>query len=284
MARQLHPLELLGAGTGPVAVVVAHPDDEIIGAGHLLRSLPDAVIIYVTDGAPHDMADARAAGCMTREAYAERRRRERAAALTEVGLGPDRTRDLGAVDQQASYELSALALRLRATLDALRPAAVLTHSYEGGHPDHDATAFIVHAAAGPQLGSSRRPTTRGGAPPIIELTSYHASGGRRVVGVFIPHPAAGPEVSLALTAAARRRKARLYAYHRSQIRVLADCQVDVERFRRAPAYDFSRPPHAGVLWYERFGWGMPGGGRQWRALAAAARAELGLVRSDGGSP
>ena len=33
-------------------------------------------------------------------------------------------------------------------LDDVRPDVVLTHAYEGGHSDHDATAFAVHLAAG----------------------------------------------------------------------------------------------------------------------------------------
>src|ERR1051325_102266 len=43
------------ARTAPrVVVVVAHPDDEAIGAGAVLRGLPDATVVHVTDGAPGD--------------------------------------------------------------------------------------------------------------------------------------------------------------------------------------------------------------------------------------
>jgi hypothetical protein len=53
--------------------------------------------------------------------------------------------------------------------------------------------------------------------------------------------------------------------------------VDVERFRRAPCYDFARAPHEGKLYYENFDWGMSG--VHWRRLAQAAIATLRLERT-----
>ena len=57
-------------------IVAAHPDDEIIGAGAQLPRLSQAYFLHLTDGAPKDMRDASALGFVTREAYAEARRRE----------------------------------------------------------------------------------------------------------------------------------------------------------------------------------------------------------------
>lgn len=70
---------------GGVAVIAAHPDDEIIGVGAHLALWKGVRILYVTDGAPRDMRDAVAAGCVEREAYAGRRRRESRVALAMVG-------------------------------------------------------------------------------------------------------------------------------------------------------------------------------------------------------
>jgi N-acetylglucosamine malate deacetylase 2 len=41
-----------------------------------------------------------------------------------------------------------------------------------------------------------------------------------------------------------------------------------ERFRDAPAYDFTRPPHEGPLMYERWNFDLSGAG--WRKCACAA--------------
>ncbi|HEU4628136.1 MAG TPA: PIG-L family deacetylase [Gemmatimonadaceae bacterium] len=260
---------------GPRTLVVcAHPDDETIGAGARLGALCDVTLVHVTDGAPTDLRDAHALGIADRETYARARRRERAAALVLAGVDARRVLDLGVVDQEASRALAPLARRLETLLARLRPEVVLTHPYEGGHPDHDATAFAVHAAVG------RLAAGGGVAPVVLEMTSYHARGRELVTGEFLDAPTAaavrGAARTVALDAAARDRKRRMLACYATQARVLAPFDVKEERFRIAPAYDFTRPPHDGRLWYEWFGWGGLTGAR-WRALAADALRALGLA-------
>ena len=57
-------------------IIVAHPDDESIGAGARLRKLGDAWVVDVTDGAPRDVECARRHGYDTPEEYAAARRTE----------------------------------------------------------------------------------------------------------------------------------------------------------------------------------------------------------------
>ena len=63
----------------------------------------------------------------------------------------------------------------------------------------------------------------------------------------------------------------------SQRDLLAAFGTKVERFREAPDYDFTKPPHLGELHYERLGWGITG--EIWRQHAAAALDALGLRAS-----
>jgi len=132
---------------GGVCAIVAHPDDEIAFAGLLLADRGREVhLVHLTDGAPADPWFALRAGCETREAYATLRARELEAALEVMGLAAARRTSLGARDQEAALALVELTRALAWVLEDERPALVLTHAYEGGHPDHDAAAFASRAA------------------------------------------------------------------------------------------------------------------------------------------
>ena len=70
--------------------MVAHPDDEVIGASALLMRVPELRLLHVTDGAPRDLRDAQAAGFAGWQDYAQARGHELAAALALAGIAADR--------------------------------------------------------------------------------------------------------------------------------------------------------------------------------------------------
>jgi len=248
-------------------VVVAHPDDETVGAGAALPYLQDVTFVHVTDGAPRDRTRPNAFADPERLLYSRTRRSELRAALGAAGLDRAPRMELGIVDQEAADALVLLARTLAALLDEGRFPLVLTHAYEGGHPDHDAVAFAVHAAVA---------LNRRAMPPpfVVEMPLYHAEDERLVTGRFLPGPWA--ERVATLSGDERKGKERLLACFASQRAALAPFRVDDERFRIAPAYDFRRPPHPGRLHYERMGWRFTG--TEFRARAAAAALALGVGR------
>ncbi|HTI88704.1 MAG TPA: PIG-L family deacetylase [Alphaproteobacteria bacterium] len=250
---------------GGISVVVAHPDDETIGCGAQLSRFAAATVVVVTDGAPVDLADARANGCVTPADYARLRDTELREALSLAGIGDGVVR-FGVPDQSAARHLGALAKRLSTVLAERDARIVVTHTYEGGHPDHDAVAFAVHAA----VELVRR---KGHAVAIVEMPLYYPTGYGWAVQQFTPAPGI-TECVVTLTAPERELKARMIAAHASQRRTLAMFGVDTERFRCAPAHDFTKAPRDNAVWYHGNSWGLTGD--QWLSLARTAARDLNL--------
>lgn len=249
-------------------VVVAHPDDEVAAAGVILSRLPRLGIIYVTDGAPRRGRDAGDAGYTNWIDYAAGRRRETESALSLLGREIAPVRNLGIADQEATFELVDTS---RCLVDHFRAGFdyVITHAYEGGHPDHDATAFSVHAAC-------RLIEKAGGTPPVIvEARFYAAPHGHYVFSEFVPHPDAGPALALNLTVAEIELKRHMCALHASQQKHLVQFRMEDEVYRLAPRYHFSAPPHPGDVGFNQFKWPLTG--RIWRHHARRAMGQLGIL-------
>ena len=160
-------------------------------------------------------------------------------------------------DQQAALRLATLAERLAAVFEELGTSVAVTHAYEGGHPDHDATAFAVHRGA-----------ARGGVG-VVEMPFYRAGDGddqSSALQRFAPD--GPPDVCVPLSGEQQLLKARMVAAHATQARTLAPFSLQVERFRQAPSYGFGKLPNGGRLLYERYDWGMTG--ERWLRLARAA--------------
>lgn len=265
LLRELLSDQSAPVGAGHVAVVVAHPDDETIGCGAQLSRWRQATVVLVTDGAPRNLIDARACGFATAESYALERRQELAQALAIAGVPERQLSQLAIPDQEAALRLPELARRLTDIFDERGITVAVTHAYEGGHPDHDAVAFAVHAAA------MVRASTVG--VDIIEMPFYRTGVGGGVAQQFEPREGV-TEIEVPLDPGQQSLKRRMMAAHVTQLSVLAGFAADVERFRVAPAYDFTALPNGGRLLYEGHNWGITGS--RWQQLANEAQAALGL--------
>lgn len=246
---------------------VAHPDDEVIGAGSRLGRFARTVIVHVTDGAPKDPRFAQEAGFDSPETYGRARHDELRCVLAAADIPEEDSISLGISDQEAALHLPDLAWRVAGLISEYEPDLVLTHPYEGGHPDHDATAFAVQAAA--RLLAAEGKTV----PAIAEMSFYHRAGGIYTTDAFLP--GSSRQWTLTLTEQEREFKERLRACHASQRVMLSDFEFTTERFRIAPSYDFTTAPHQGTLNYET--WNFPMTGARFRELAGAALTQLGLT-------
>jgi N-acetylglucosamine malate deacetylase 2 len=231
---------------GATVILVAHPDDEVIGFGALMRQMRRPVVVFATDGAPRDDYFWKQYG--SREAYAEVRRKEAKAALAIVGAEPIFLSDRvpgGIADQELFRRLPAAITAFAQVLAETRPDALLTLSYEGGHPDHDSACFIA-SIVGQRL-----------AVPVWEAPLYHRHpDGSGAIQNF--HQRSGHEVDLQVDDQAMRKKVEMFHTYKSQKLVLDGFRPEIETFRPIAAYDFTRRPVPWKLNYELWQWSMTG--------------------------
>lgn len=231
-------------------VVVAHPDDEVIAIGGRIQRFRDAHFVHVTDGAPRNEQDSRNHDLPTLDAYRNARREEFRSALREAEIGEVSYECLGIPDQEASLNLAPLARKLAKLILRLSPQVVLTHPYEGGHPDHDACAFAVHQAVREIATESIRP------PLIVEASFYHAGPSGIETGCFLPNTDPAEEIAYSLSPQENENKQRLLRCFRTQQETLSYFSTAQERFRVAPHYDFTKPAHRAPVFYDHYPWGM----------------------------
>lgn len=261
-----------GVPPGPplrTTVLVAHPADEILSLGGQLAQIGALTLVHVTDGAPRELASTQRASFASRDSYAQARSRELDRALAAAGVRHARSRELGITEQEVTHHLSDL---VKVLIGELAHAdVVLTHPYEGGHPDHDACAFAVQAAC------TLRWLMGAPTPQRLEFACYHARDGRLAAGRFWEAPGC-PERVIALDhaqlTAKRAALAELLTQSSSLGTSLGKTPAEVERLRRAPSYDFARPPPPEEVLYERQDGAMSG--VLWRSQALGALRALGL--------
>jgi N-acetylglucosamine malate deacetylase 2 len=266
-SRSAHA-RLFGTGdlnpTTRCAVIVAHAADEIVGAGCLISKLVEVTILHVTNGAAHNPDDASEAGFKDASEYARARKRECLSALAIANVPKDRVVELDVPDHFASNYLTDLTRRIAAFLQHSGADIVVTHPYEGGHPDHDATAFATHSALRLLMENGIRP------PVLFEMALHPSSDFKAKVPEFLGSD--GETTTLLLDERALELKRRMFECFETQRESLQVSPIGPERFRKQLVYNFAAPPNRGRPHYENFDWAPSG--KEWQSLARQALEDL----------
>jgi LmbE family N-acetylglucosaminyl deacetylase len=208
-------------------IFVAHPDDETLACGGLLQRVPTSLVVFATDGTPAGFGLERKYGSL--KAYTELRFQEAAGALSHVPSASFRwlTRPDGSYfgDMHVYEELPEAASSLRAIAQSFSPDAIVSHTYEGGHIDHDACSFLaMHIAEALSL-------------KRFEFPMYWLdASGQPVLQVFRDRkPGGGGEEVLEwyLSEAEVERKKKMMAEYRTQSGTVSTFAPGIERFRPA---------------------------------------------------
>jgi N-acetylglucosamine malate deacetylase 2 len=220
-------------------VIVAHPDDESVGAGALMQRTKEARLIFCTDGGPRDPYFWKRYG--SRENYVRVRREEAEAAAKIIGIKAPLS--LSIIDQELYRNLRPALDQLGKLVRSLHPNAILTHAYEGGHPDHDSCAFLSYI-----LGQQH-------ALSVWEMPLYHRTGEGPRHQEFVKADD-GEWIDLRVEDYELHKKESMVRAYASQTGILEAFDLRIERFRPQPKYDFRRPPQSEVINYEAWQWPM----------------------------
>ncbi|MBT6275817.1 MAG: PIG-L family deacetylase [Chromatiales bacterium] len=232
-----------------ILILIPHPDDEVVGAFAAIRRAraqgSRVLAAYLTTGVPA----AQALWPWQRRRHGLRvqtRRAEASAVAWQLGLE--------SVLVQL-YPTRSLRTHLATTLVALRELVVVEEvdhlwvpAYEGGHQDHDAASFLA---------SHFRQQVA-----VYEFSEYHFATGTIRCNCFIEPansevPRTKPsniELCLELTPAEREAKRLALQCYPSERGNLSYVSVHREVFRRQVRYDYTRAPHPGRTFYQRYQW------------------------------
>ena len=231
----------------PALLLVAHSDDEVLGCSVIMSRLRRLTIMYATEAR------------VSHDGIAGKRLEEALAALKVLGLAPI-VLPCGLPDGSLVKHTRVLASLIA---DRLPDTALLiTHAFEGGHPDHDACALAA------QMARDAEEERSGCRVAHLEFAIYAHTDGAIRTNAF-PKDAQPSAAVLALSPQEQVLKKRALGEFASQRHVVDRFPLQHEALRRALRYDFSAArADETVLFAMR----QPGSELAWRQDAQAALA------------
>jgi LmbE family N-acetylglucosaminyl deacetylase len=225
-----------------ILVLSPHPDDETVGAAAaILRAGARGAAVdvaFLSDGVPSRelFPPWRRGGHAQRVA----RRWEEAEAAARL-LGFTIALRLDAPTRTLKSRLGEARAAINGLIEKNGVDMLWTPAFEGAHQDHDA-ANCLAASFAPGVA-------------VWEFAEYNNGPGHVLSQAF--HAPNGAETALELNGeecVAKRVALSAYASERGNLRHI---ETKREAFRPLPKHDYTRPPHPGTLFYQRFQWVWP---------------------------
>ena len=213
-----------------ILILIPHPDDEVVGCcGAILRAQAQGSKIF---------------GAYLTTGIFSRKKEKEAALRREEAKAVAKLLNIHAVafeeipSRQLKDHLHEVEKKIAVTIKDCEIDQLWVPAYEGGHQDHDVTNFLA----------SRLKKI----VPVWEFSEYHFFGGKAQSNSFFE--STGDEKKLELTTKESQIKKKALSLYTSQwfnLRVVRP-SLTQEAFRPLGCYDYSKPPHEGKMYYQRF--------------------------------
>jgi len=222
-----------------ILILAAHPDDEVVACaaaiGRARQKGAEIFVFYLTNG------------CIARTALWPWQRKHYVAKVLRRFAEAEQTARLLNVAPAgwSSRPARHLWRNLQAVFDEVKQT-IATHgidqiwvpAFEGGHADHDALN-----AVGKKLSAQVK---------VLEFAEYNFANGKNNSHEFLDPN--GTEQTILLTREEQKKKHEALKTYASEQQNLNYVKVERECYRPLNAYDYTKPPHKGKLWYARFQW------------------------------
>jgi len=222
-----------------VLLLIPHPDDELVGSATAITRLRkqggQVYGFYLTTGVPATASAWFGRSAKYQDAIG---RRWQEAESVAGALGMNIVGRQLIPSRELKAEISASLACIHEQLNALAIDRVWVPAYEGGHQDHDTANFMGSCLSADY--------------PVWEFSEYHFAHGTVHSNTFIECD--GSETNLQLGCDEQVRKRELLLEYGSEQKNLGYVGIDRESFRPLANYDYTRPPHAGLMFYQRFQW------------------------------
>lgn len=226
-----------------ILILIPHPHDEVVGcAAAIARARAQGARVFGVN-LSHGCLPSRAMWWWERSQYqrvVDQRLAESLAVAEFLGI-----KQLNGNVMRAAREiwpnLQTVYGEVMQAMQICAPDRIWVPAYEGASPDYDAVNALASCIA-----------RTVGQVSVFEMAQYHFAHG-------IPHSNAfiaikGTEIKMTLTANEQKMKRAALKLYASEQKNLGDVDVRYETFRPIAQYDYSKRPHEGTLWYERFQW------------------------------